>query len=75
MILHTKEGKKLRGRFVEKCRNCVVIEHEHEGPKAVSVESLRSVEVQHFDRAGKNERGKPVKVKDAGDLRWPRPGY
>ena len=71
MILHTKSGKKIKGRFLQKCRNAVVVETEHEGPYAIGLDQLRSVERQPCDQAGANERGQPVHPKDAANLNWP----
>lgn len=70
MILHTKDGKKVKGRFLHKNRNSIVVETEHEGPRAIGVDRIRDVERQHFDRNGKNERGSPVHPKDV-NLKWP----
>lgn len=73
MILHTKAGEKVRGKFLNKNRNSVVVETS-DGPRAIGVEQLRSVERQRIDRSGTDERGRPVHPKDAADLRWPRKG-
>ena len=70
MILHTKDGKKVKGRFVEKCRNAVVVETEHEGLRAIGVDRLQSIERQKCDGVGRNERGKPVHPKDV-NTKWP----
>ena len=71
MILHTKDGQKIRGKFLQKCRNAVVVEDPNHGPRAVSVDQLRSVERQAYDKPGKNERGQPVHAKDVNP-KWPR---
>lgn len=75
MIVHLKNGKKVKGRFLNKNQNSVCIESDREGARAIGVEQIRSIERQHYDRVGANERGKPVHPKDAGNLRWPHGGY
>ena len=76
MIVHLKDGRKVKGRFLQKNQNSVCLETEHEGPRAIGVEQIRSVErAKRIDRAGTNERGQPVHPKDAGMLRWPHGGY
>ena len=69
MILHTKDGRKVRGAFVEKCRNAIIVHSDNEGPKAIGVDQIASVERQRADKVGRNERGKPVHPKDV-NLRW-----
>ena len=58
MIVHLKDGRKVKGKFLNKNQNSVCLETEHEGPRAIGVEQIRSVErTKRIDQNGKNERG------------------